>query len=75
MSPRRITTWAGQTRPQLAEGLGADSVVDVWVADDGGYLVSMAMKVSPVNGVDTPVTRSIDISRINDESIAIEEPN
>jgi hypothetical protein len=29
----------------------------------------------PINGTETPVTMSIDISRINDESIAIEEPS
>jgi hypothetical protein len=66
----------GADAPQVAEGLGPDSVVDLWIADDGGYIVSMAMDgVVPVNGTDTPVTMSIDISRINDESIAIEEPN
>ena len=36
----------------------------------------MAMDgIVPVNGTDTPVKMSIDISRINDESITIEEPN
>ena len=66
----------GADAPQVAEGLGPDSVVDLWIADDGGYIVSMAMDgVVPVNGTDTPVTMSIDISRINDESIAIEEPS
>ena len=66
----------GADSPQVALGLGPDSVVDVWIADDGGYIVSMAMEgIVPVNGVDTPVTMSIDISRINDESIAIEEPS
>jgi hypothetical protein len=66
----------GADSPQVAEGLGPDSVVDLWIADDGGYIVSMAMDgIVPVNGTDTPVTMSIDISRINDESIAIEAPN
>lgn len=66
----------GSDSPSVAEGLGADGVVDVWVADDGGYLVSMAVNgVADVNGVDTPITWSMDISRINDESIAIEAPN
>ena len=66
----------GADSPQVAEGLGAESVVDLWIADDGGYIVSMAMDgIVPVNGTDTPVTMAIDISRINDESIAIEEPN
>jgi len=66
----------GADSPQVSEGLGPDSVVDLWIADDGGYIVSMAMDgVVPVNGTDTPVTMSIDISRINDASIAIEPPN
>jgi hypothetical protein len=66
----------GADSSQVALGLGPDSVVDVWIADDGGYIVSMAMEGTvPVNGTDTPVTMSIDISRINDESIAIEEPS
>ena len=66
----------GADSSQVALGLGPDSVVDVWIADDGGYIVSMAMEGTvPVNEVDTPVTMSIDISRINDESIAIEEPS
>ena len=66
----------GAESPQVSEGLGPDSVVDLWIADDGGYIVSMAMDgVVPVNGTDTPVTMSIDISRINDASIAIEPPN
>ena len=66
----------GADSSQVALGLGPDSVVDVWIADDGGYIVSMAMEgVVPVNGTDTPVTMSIDLSRINDASIAIEEPN
>ena len=66
----------GADAPQVAEGLGPDSVIDVWIADDGGYIVSMAIDgVVPVNGTDTPVKMSMDISRINDESIAIEAPN
>ena len=66
----------GADEAQVALGLGADSVVDVWIADDGGYIVSMAMEGTvPVNETPTPVTMSIDISRINDESMAIEAPN
>ena len=66
----------GADAPQVAEGLGPDSVVDLWIADDGGYIVSMAIDGAvPVDGTDTPVTMSIDISRINDATIAIEEPN
>ena len=66
----------GADSSQVALGLGPDSVVDVWIADDGGYIVSMAMEGTvPVNDTPTPVTMSIDISRINDESIAIEAPN
>lgn len=66
----------GADAPQVAEGLGPDSVVDLWIADDGGYIVSMAIDgVVPVDGTATPVTMSMDVSRVNDESIAIEAPN
>ena len=51
-------------------------MVDVWVADDGGYLVWMVLDgPDGVTAGDTPIPRSMDISRINDESIAIEAPN
>ena len=66
----------GADQPQVAEGLGADAVVDVWVADDGGYMVGMVLNgTMDVNGTATPIQMSMDISRINDETIEIEAPN
>ena len=66
----------GAESPQVAEGLGADSVIDVWIADDGGYMVGMVLDgTMDVSGTATPIQMSMDISRINDETIAIEAPN
>jgi hypothetical protein len=66
----------GADSPEVAEGLGADAVIDLWLADEGGFIVSMAMNgTTDVNGTATPVTMSMDISRINDDMIAIEAPN
>ena len=46
----------GADSSQVALGLGPDSVVDVWIADDGGYIVSMAMEgIVPSTG---PTRRS-----------------
>jgi hypothetical protein len=62
--------------PALAPTIGADGVMDVWVAEDGGYMVSMVMDGEvPISGAVTPVSMSIDLSRINDETINIAEPN
>ena len=66
----------GADSPGVAEGLGPDGMMDLWVADDGGYVVSMVVDgVIDVNGTQTPMSWTMDISRINDETIAIEEPN
>jgi hypothetical protein len=66
----------GADSPGVAEGLGPDGVMDLWIADDGGYVVSMVVDgVIDVNGTDTPMSWAMDISRVNDESIAIEAPN
>jgi hypothetical protein len=66
----------GADSPGVAEGLGADSTIDVWIADDGGYMVGMVLDgTMDVSGTATPVQMSMDISRINDESIEIEAPN
>ena len=66
----------GADSPQVANGLGADSTVDVWIADDGGYMVGMVLDgTMDVSGTSTPIQMSMDISRINDESIEIEAPN
>jgi hypothetical protein len=66
----------GADSPGVAEGLGPDGVVDLWIADDGGYVVSMVVDgVIDVNGTDTTMSWAMDISRINDETISIEAPN
>jgi hypothetical protein len=60
----------------VAEGLGADAAIDVWIADEGDYMVGMVMNgTMDVSGTATPIQMSMDISRINDESIEIEAPN
>ena len=66
----------GADSPPVAEGLGADSAIDVWIADDGNYMVGMVLDgTMDVSGAATPIQMSMDISRINDQSIAIEPPN
>ena len=67
---------SGADSPQVAEGLGADAAIDVWIADEGDYMVAMVMDgTMDVSGTATPIQMSMDISRINDESIDIEAPN
>jgi hypothetical protein len=66
----------GADSPQVAEGLGADAAIDVWIADEGDYMVAMVMDgTMDVSGTATPIEMSMDISRINDDSIDIEAPN
>ena len=60
------------TTPGLSASIGEDGVMDIWVAKDGGYLVSMTM-TGTMSG--NPIAMSIDLSRINDESIEIVAPN
>ena len=67
---------SGADSPQVAEGLGADAAIDVWIADEGDYMVAMVMDgTMDVSGTATPIQMSMDISRINDQSIDIEAPN
>ncbi len=64
--------------PQLVASIGADGVMDFWIAADGGYLVSMNMSGTmdaQGTGTPAPVEMSIDLSRVNDPSISIEAPN
>ncbi len=62
--------------PALSESLGATGVSDMWIADDGGYIVSASSSgTTTVNGVDTPIESSIDVSRINDPTISITAPS
>lgn len=60
------------TVPTFAAELGPDAAMDIWVADEGGYLVSMNLTGTQA-GAD--VSMSMDLSRVNDPSISIEEPN
>jgi hypothetical protein len=63
--------------PTLATSIGEDGVMDFWISNEGGYLVSMEMDGEmDVDGSGAkPVTMSIDLSRINDETISIQPPN
>jgi hypothetical protein len=61
--------------PDLAEEFGDEAVVHLWVAQDGGHLVGFEMTgTTDVNGTDTEVVMSFDISRINDPTIDIQPP-
>jgi hypothetical protein len=62
--------------PEMAAELGGDARADFWIADDGGYLVSMSLSgVTDVDGTETPITMSIDLSRFNDPTIEIVAPD
>jgi hypothetical protein len=58
--------------PAFAAELGSDAEMDVWLADEGGYLVSMTLTGTQAGAA---VSMSMDLSRVNDASIAIEAPN
>ena len=58
--------------PMFATQFGAEAEMDFWISDAGGYLVSMTM-IGEQNG--SAVEMSIDLSRINDPTISISEPN
>ena len=59
----------------LADELGPDAVVDLWIARDGGFLVSTAVEgVADVDGTATPIRFTIDVSRIDDPSIEVAPP-
>lgn len=64
------------SNPDLAEEIGEDGVFDIWIAKDGGFLVSMTMSGEvDADGVRTPMEMSLDISRLNDPAINITAPN
>jgi hypothetical protein len=64
------------TVPGFADSLGEDGEADIWIAADGGYLVSMVMSgVTDVDGVSTAIEMSFDVSRINDPSIDVQPPD
>jgi hypothetical protein len=60
------------TVPAFAAELGSDAAMDIWLADDGGYLVSMILTGTQAGAA---VSMSMDLSRVNDASISIEAPN
>jgi hypothetical protein len=67
---------ADGSNPQFAANFGPDGVTDVWIADDGGYLVSMTVSgTTDVDGVATDIEMSIDLSRIDDSTINIQAPS
>lgn len=62
--------------PGFAESLGEDAEADIWIANDGNYLVSMTMTgASDVDGESVDVSMRFDVSRVNDPSISIQAPN
>lgn len=62
--------------PDVAVGLGDEGVVDFWIANDGGYLVSMSAEGEvDSGGTRTPMAMTIDISRLNDPAIDITAPS
>ncbi|HEU0234887.1 MAG TPA: hypothetical protein VFR14_00455 [Candidatus Limnocylindrales bacterium] len=62
--------------PGFADSLGPDGEADIWIAVDGGYLVSMSMSgVTEVDGEQVELVLSFDVSRINDPTIDIQPPD
>jgi hypothetical protein len=62
--------------PGFADSLGSDGEADIWIAADGGYLVSMSMSgVTEVDGEQVELVMSFDVSRINDPTIDIQPPS
>lgn len=49
-----------------------DATIDVWVAADGGYLVSM--QVLGISSPDGPTNIAMDVTNINDPSLAVLPP-
>ena len=65
----------GSSSPEMEESLGADSVLHLWVSRDRGHLVSMSMQgTTEVEGENTAIDMSMDISRVNDPAIDIRPP-
>jgi len=62
--------------PGFADSLGPDGEAEIWIAADGGYLVSMTMiGTTEVDGESVDVDMSFDISRVNDPTIDIQPPS
>jgi hypothetical protein len=55
------------------ESFPADGMFDLWLADDGGYLVGLVFSGTDVETGDFS-EMSIEVSRVNDPSISIEPP-
>jgi hypothetical protein len=65
----------GSLSQELSDAIGPDGIVDVWVAEDGGYVVAMTMNGQvDVNGTKQPVVMSIDITDINNPANKVEAP-
>jgi hypothetical protein len=67
---------ADGSNPEFAANFGPDGETDVWIANDGGYLVSMTVTgTTDVDGVATDIEMAIDLSRIDDPTIDIQAPS
>ncbi len=62
--------------PGFAESMGEDGEADIWIANDGSYLVSMTMSgTTEVEGESVDIAMQFDVSRVNDPSISIQAPS
>jgi len=62
--------------PGFADSLGEDGEADIWIADDGGYLVSMEMTGTvELDGETVDMEVSTDVTRLNDPTIDIQPPS
>jgi hypothetical protein len=62
--------------PGFADSLGEDGTADIWIAVDGGYMVSMTMSgTTESDGEMVDVEMSFNVSRINDPTIDIQPPS
>lgn len=64
---------AGDVSGPPAANFPADGVFDLWLAEDGGYLVGLAFSGTDAE-TGIPSEISIEVSRVNDPSISIEPP-
>jgi hypothetical protein len=67
---------ADGSNPLFGARFGPEGMTDVWIANDGGFLVSMTVSgTTDVDGAPTQVAMSIDLSRIDDPTIDIQPPS
>ena len=73
IASRHLHLDAADVSGPSAEGFPEDGMFDLWVAEDGGYLVGLAF-----SGTDTETGEytemSVEVSRVNDPSISVEPP-